>query len=134
MLVRGVLNARGLLSWKRASVLCWTRGVRASPLLPPNAEEVFCQVSPRAYQSGARPPELGVCLGKLLFICLAAVGPQPFRDMHSVGLSSDLAHMRQGQQFSPTYCDIEFYWDEVQEDKEKILHAIVPDQEIYLWW
>lgn len=33
-----------------------------------------------------------------------------------------------------TYCNTEFDWDEVQEDKEKILHAIVPDKEIYLWW
>ena len=61
-----------------------------------------------AYQSGANPPpQLGVCPGKLLFICPAAVGPQPSRGMHSVGLSCDLAHMRQEQQFSPTYCYIQ---------------------------
>lgn len=32
------------------------------------------------------------------------------------------------------YCDHEFYWDEAQEKKDRIPHARVPDEEIYLWW
>eukprot|EP00581_Thalassiosira_minuscula_P025832 CAMPEP_0184408632 /NCGR_PEP_ID=MMETSP0738-20130409/3428_1 /TAXON_ID=385413 /ORGANISM="Thalassiosira miniscula, Strain CCMP1093" /LENGTH=271 /DNA_ID=CAMNT_0026766149 /DNA_START=134 /DNA_END=946 /DNA_ORIENTATION=+ len=31
------------------------------------------------------------------------------------------------------YCGHEFDWYDAQEKKEKILHAIVPDREIYLW-
>lgn len=33
-----------------------------------------------------------------------------------------------------TYCEHEFYWDEVQQKKERVPHARVPIEQIHLWW